>query len=273
MQCQRQECSCKDDRSQGWRQGTLKTPWKHDGSYLTIQFTFEWHHNDRSSGDDIIDLSHKGPVLVYIAPTATGTAGSGWVKIAQDGYDGKWAVERLVSNRGKHSVTIPNIAAGEYLLRAEIIALHEGNRVGGAQFYMECVQIKVTSSGTTTLPAGVAIPGAYSANDPGVLFDLYNGFTSYTIPGPAVWNGASSGGSGSSPAPSASATRPATTTLRTVTTSRPAAATTTAPSSGSGAAAAQWAQCGGINWTGPTTCQGSLVCKQQNPYYSQCLTA
>ncbi|KAB8071765.1 putative endo-beta-1,4-glucanase D [Aspergillus leporis] len=170
--------------------------------------TFEWHHDSRSASDDIIASSHNGPILTYIAPTEKGTAGNGWVKIAEDGYtNGKWAVETLIANRGKHSITIPDIAAGEYLLRPEIIALHEGNRQGGAQFYMECVQIKVTSSGSKTLPEGVSIPGAYTATDKGVLFDIYNSFDSYPIPGPAVWDGAS-GSSSSSGSASASAPAP-----------------------------------------------------------------
>lgn len=100
----------------------------------------------------------------------------------------------MIANKGKHSITVPDLAAGEYLLRPEIIALHEGDRSGGAQFYMECVQIKVTSAGAKTLPAGVAIPGTYTATDPGILFNLYSGsITSYPIPGPAVWDGASGG--------------------------------------------------------------------------------
>jgi lytic cellulose monooxygenase (C1-hydroxylating) len=182
-------------------------------------------------------------------------------------------VERLVSNRGKHSVTIPNIAAGEYLLRPEIIALHEGNRVGGTQFYMECVQIKVTSSGGTTLPSGVSIPGAYSASDPGILFNLYSGFTSYTIPGPALWNGASGGGS--QPSTTSSTTRPGTT-FSTITTTRPSTTTTrpvttTSSTPPTSTGAAQWAQCGGIGFSGPATCQGNFVCTELNPYYSQCL--
>ena len=58
------------------------------------KLTFEWHHNSRDASDDIIDLSHKGPVMVYMAPTEAGSAGNGWVKIAEDGYaDGTWAVE------------------------------------------------------------------------------------------------------------------------------------------------------------------------------------
>jgi lytic cellulose monooxygenase (C1-hydroxylating) len=264
-----------------------------------LQFTFEWHHESRSAGDQIIDPSHNGPVLTYIAPTSAGAAGTGWVKLAEDGFSGgKWGVERLRANGGKHSITIPDLAAGTYLLRPEIIALHEGFKVNGAQFYMECVQIEITSSGSKTLPAGVAIPGTYSAQDPGILFDLYNSFSSYKIPGPAVWDGASGGGS-SSPAPSSSSAAPkptttttttttkaataAPTTLQTVTTrpavttSAPPAATTTTtttapPSSGSGSGSvAEWQQCGGLEYKGATGCASGLICKEWNPYYFQCI--
>ncbi|EMD37800.1 carbohydrate-binding module family 1 protein/glycoside hydrolase family 5 protein [Gelatoporia subvermispora B] len=33
----------------------------------------------------------------------------------------------------------------------------------------------------------------------------------------------------------------------------------------------EWGQCGGIGWTGPTTCVSGTVCTEQNSYYSQCL--
>ncbi|KAG5732651.1 putative mannan endo-1,4-beta-mannosidase F [Termitomyces sp. T112] len=32
-----------------------------------------------------------------------------------------------------------------------------------------------------------------------------------------------------------------------------------------------WAQCGGLNWAGDTTCVVGSVCRYQNDYYSQCL--
>ncbi|TFY81941.1 hypothetical protein EWM64_g2068 [Hericium alpestre] len=32
-----------------------------------------------------------------------------------------------------------------------------------------------------------------------------------------------------------------------------------------------WGQCGGIGWTGPTTCASGSTCTVSNPYYSQCL--
>ncbi|KZT37202.1 cellulase-domain-containing protein [Sistotremastrum suecicum HHB10207 ss-3] len=35
--------------------------------------------------------------------------------------------------------------------------------------------------------------------------------------------------------------------------------------------AEEWQQCGGINWSGATTCVSGTVCTEQNPYYSQCL--
>ncbi|RHZ48510.1 putative extracellular endoglucanase/cellulase [Aspergillus thermomutatus] len=44
----------------------------------------------------------------------------------------------------------------------------------------------------------------------------------------------------------------------------------TASSSASGVAK-HWYQCGGINWTGATTCESGYTCVKQNPYYHQCL--
>ncbi|KAG8170177.1 hypothetical protein KVR01_000922 [Diaporthe batatas] len=45
------------------------------------------------------------------------------------------------------------------------------------------------------------------------------------------------------------------------------------PGTGSGSGSgtvAQWGQCGGIGWTGATTCASGFTCKVQNSYYSQC---
>jgi cellulase len=188
----------------------------------------------------------------------------------------------LIANKGKHSITVPDLAAGEYLLRPEIIALHEGDRASGAQFYMECVQIKVTSAGAKTLPAGVAIPGTYTATDPGILFNLYGAFTSYAIPGPKVWNGASGGAAPvvSSAAPAvtskaavtsavvATSAKPVVTSAKPVVTSAPVVVKTTlvtlvrsstkavtviatptkAPTTGG--TALKYAQCGGNGFTG-----------------------
>lgn len=52
--------------------------------------------------------------------------------------------------------------------------------------------------------------------------------------------------------------------------------TSSAPSggstgSGSSTGADHWQQCGGIGWTGPTTCKSPYKCAVSNSYYSQCL--
>jgi cellulase len=62
-----------------------------------------------------------------------------WFKVSEDGLDGsgQWGVDRLISNGGWMDFTMPScVAPGNYLLRAEIIALHSASSQGGAQFYM-----------------------------------------------------------------------------------------------------------------------------------------
>lgn len=40
---------------------------------------------------------------------------------------------------------------------------------------------------------------------------------------------------------------------------------------GNGGSVIHYGQCGGIGWTGGTSCQSPYTCKVSNPYYSQCL--
>jgi hypothetical protein len=52
--------------------------------------------------------------------------------------------------------------------------------------------------------------------------------------------------------------------------------TTAAGSTGGGGSsslgtAAQYGQCGGTRWTGPTTCVSPYTCTYSSAYYSQCL--
>jgi len=116
--------------------------------------------------------SHKGPILVYIAPTASNGAGNVWVKLAESGYNsGTWAVDTLIANKGQHSFTLPSVLApGNYLVRPEIIALHEAdaaynvNPARGAQFYMECIQLKVTGNGGTVSPGSIQLESSMNPN-------------------------------------------------------------------------------------------------------------
>lgn len=195
--------------------------------------------------------------------------------------NGKWAVEKFRSNAGKIDVTVPDLAAGDYLVRSEIIALHEGYGLGKAQFYNGCGQITVTSSGTKSITNGANIQSVYKTDDKSVHFDIYSGATSYTVPGPKVGAGFGAGAatpskeavSSAAPKPtSTKAVAPKPTTLATAvkptTTGGYATSPSKAPSAGS---VAKWGQCGGQGYTGATACASGSTCKVQNPYYSQCL--
>ncbi|KAH9212531.1 glycosyl hydrolase family 61-domain-containing protein [Leptodontidium sp. 2 PMI_412] len=142
-----------------------------------------WRHTLTSSGSDVVDPSHKGPVMAYMKKVTNAATdpgyGAGWFKIQEAG---------LSASQGQQSITIPAcIAPGQYLLRAEVIALHGAGSSGGAQFYMECAQINVTGGTAAKTPATVSLPGAYKANDPGILVSIYGNLKSYVIPGPAVF--------------------------------------------------------------------------------------
>jgi len=163
------------------------------GSTIGLQ----WNHNNPDPSDDIIDPSHKGPCLAYLSSDN----GATWFKIYEDGFNTAtqtWCVIKLIANKGYVEVTIPkDIAPGNYLIRAEIIALHEAYKLNGAQPYVDCAELTITGSGTAK-PTAIAIPGAYSPNDPGIFFDIYaSPMATYVIPGPAVYTVGSGSGSGS----------------------------------------------------------------------------
>ncbi|KAF1936109.1 hypothetical protein EJ02DRAFT_459799 [Clathrospora elynae] len=142
-------------------------------------------------------IEHPGPGFVYIskAPDSVKSYdGSGdWIKVMESGLTNpsapgvdtnwaSWQKDRLEWTVQK------NIPAGEYLVRVEHIGLHEAH-VGKAQFYIECFQLKIESSGAGKPGPTVKFPGAYKATDPGIAFNKWNNPKSYTMPGPAVWNG------------------------------------------------------------------------------------
>ncbi len=100
--------------------------------------------------------------------------------------------ERMLGATDKTQVsfTVPKkVPSGNYLVRVESIALHLAQNVGGAQFYISCGQITITGGGDGTPGPLVAFPGAYKASDPGLIWPNSPPRTSYTAPGPAVWEG------------------------------------------------------------------------------------
>lgn len=79
-----------------------------------------------------------------------------------------------------------SLAAGDYLVRAEALALHAG--AGQEQPYVSCFQVKVTGGGSAN-PEGVKFPGAYSPDDALFKTSIYDSNFKYTSVGPAVWTG------------------------------------------------------------------------------------
>ncbi|KAJ2843627.1 hypothetical protein IWW36_005493 [Coemansia brasiliensis] len=157
---------------------------------------FVMHFHESGPTDRAISDSHKGPCLAYMAKAESNGDGNVWFKIYEDGYDASsdtWCVDTLIKNDGALEVTIPaDISPGKYLLRGEIIALHEADRVygedkdAGAEFFPSCAMINVVGTGTAN-PGQYAIPGIYDKNDPGIFFNLWDGDTNYIIPGPAIY--------------------------------------------------------------------------------------
>jgi len=123
--------------------------------------------------------------------------------------DDLWATDLLRQEGGHHSVIIPNLVPGDYLIRgrenarfvrphsdiyiflaALIVSLHV-NEVSfatsptrGAQYFPSCTQIRVTGSGTAVLPAvGASFPNP--AITPGTVTTYFDTFASsiadYTV--------------------------------------------------------------------------------------------
>ncbi|KAJ2897569.1 hypothetical protein MKZ38_004554 [Zalerion maritima] len=145
--------------------------------------------------------SHHGPVIDYLAncgdscETVDKTSLE-FFKIGESGLldgssaPGRWASDVLIENGNAWIVDIPEtLAPGNYVLRHEIIALHEGFKANGAQLYPQCINIQVTGSGTDS-PAGVLATELYQEDDEGIVFDIYTVMDSYPIPGPGLYSGA-----------------------------------------------------------------------------------
>ncbi|OAA66542.1 glycoside hydrolase family 61 protein [Niveomyces insectorum RCEF 264] len=144
-------------------------------------------------------VTHPGPVQFYMARVPEGqnlntyeATGSVWFKVGSIGAvpgTGK-ALAWPTYHQRVVNVTLPKtLPSGNYLVRVESIALHQAQAAGGAQFYLACAQVQVTDGGSGTPGPMVAFPGAYRAGQAGLLFANYPVPTSYTPPGPPVWEG------------------------------------------------------------------------------------
>lgn len=120
----------------------------------------------------------QGPVMVWLFKCAGDFAscdgsGRGWFKIDQMGLWGgvldsnNWATAIVVKNLKWSSAIPKNLAAGNYLIRHELLALHQANT---PQFYPECAQLVVSGGGTAVPPAEFlfSIPGYAPQTDAGI---------------------------------------------------------------------------------------------------------
>jgi len=139
---------------------------------------------------------HPGPMQFYLARVPDGQDvkswngdGAVWFKVYQEQPNFGSQLTWPSTGKSSFEVPIPScIKAGNYLVRAEHVALHVAQSSGGAQFYISCAQVTVTGGGSTEPSNKVAFPGAYKASDPGILINInYPVPTSYQNPGPAVF--------------------------------------------------------------------------------------
>ncbi|KAH7078521.1 glycoside hydrolase [Paraphoma chrysanthemicola] len=164
----------------------------------TVTVEMHQQNGDRSCKNEAIGGAHYGPVIVYMSKvddSSKADGSSGWFKVYENGWapankrvgdDDYWGVKDMNACCGKVDVKIPaELAAGDYLLRAEVIALHTAGSSGGAQLYMSCYQLTVTGGGSLNPPT-VRFPGAYKASDPGIQINIHAAISKYVVPGPAV---------------------------------------------------------------------------------------
>ncbi|KAK0656250.1 glycoside hydrolase family 61 protein [Cercophora newfieldiana] len=142
----------------------------------------------------------QGPVMVWLFRClkdfgSCDGAGKGWFKIDQMGMWGQilnsnnWATAIVNKNLEWSSVIPKNLASGNYLIRHELLSLHQKNK---AQFYSECAQIVVAGDGTAEPPEDFlyTIPTYAPQDDPGIAVDIFTSKdTTYTCPGGPLWPG------------------------------------------------------------------------------------
>lgn len=156
------------------------------GSDIDIQWT-EWPE------------SHHGPVITYLAScdgdcSTVDKTTLEFFKIdaigLKDGSSvpGTWATDQLIEAGNRWTVTIPeSISAGNYVMRHEIIALHSAGQKDGAQNYPQCLNLKVTGSGSAD-PEGTLGEKLYTDEDEGILVNIYSTISNYVMPGPALYS-------------------------------------------------------------------------------------
>ncbi|KAH7093673.1 glycoside hydrolase [Paraphoma chrysanthemicola] len=176
--------------------------------------TFHWHHEGScGGGEDGWDCSHHGWTATYLAPCNGDCKNVDKTKLqffkihesalidyrpgrfsqgSKQGQVGYWGTDAIFyDNNNAQSVTIPKkIPSGNYVLRTEVMSIHNNGDVSQRQFWPQAFNVKVTGGDdSASVPAGKKGTELYSANDALLKWDLYwhdAGKTVPTAPGPAL---------------------------------------------------------------------------------------
>lgn len=134
-------------------------------------------HANGLTPESRLTFDRRRPIIDALAKcsgscTTAKAADLNFFKIAQQGLTASsqtWATNKLMSNNLKWDITIPStLAAGSYVLRHEIIALHGAGSQNGAQNYpqvraipglsTECLRLTYTASASTCASRAEALP-------------------------------------------------------------------------------------------------------------------
>lgn len=100
--------------------------------------------------------SNVSSTVTKVEDATTADGSTGWFKIYADtwsaalgasvGSSDNWGTKDMNTCCGHVALKIPSdIPAGDYLLRAEVIALHVAQSPKGAQFFMSCCMFLLAS--------------------------------------------------------------------------------------------------------------------------------
>ncbi|EGX45083.1 hypothetical protein AOL_s00173g184 [Orbilia oligospora ATCC 24927] len=139
------------------------------------------------------------------------------------------------------------------------------------------IVVVFTNSGSSAQSAKVSFNGFTPSSAEAYVTSQGNNFksTSSTLSGGAVTVSIPSKGVVTVKLLGGGSSGTTTTTIKTTSAITTSAIRTTTPQQsttvGNPVGCQQWAQCGGIGWTGCNTCQSPYTCKVLNDYYSQCV--
>ncbi|CAI6342251.1 unnamed protein product [Periconia digitata] len=262
----------------GNMQGALQNPGPDfDAAKCNIWTCKGMQFEDNTANVQAWTAGEKVPMVVNIAAPHTGVANVSIIDTADSSVIGEplisWDVYASTArgtqaNETNFEITIPSDLGGK-CAEAGACALQwwwDSREVD--QTYEGCIDFTVGGSGAAPAPvasSSAAAAPAASSSAAAPVASASAPVTSSVAAEPAATTTAAA--AASSAAPSSAAPQP--TTL--ATSARPAPSTGADSGAVSGAVA-KYGQCGGKEYKGATSCADGWTCKEQNPYYSQCIS-